>query len=314
MLRRPKPTVTTTTVLCGVTFFILLAMGIPGRLSLLDPGAGGNGAAVQRPATPDGDCREPALGQAADFNLFLLGDLAQHGASTAGRMAVGGNATLAEYSVGTAVPTGGPRETLVVGGALTIRQGALNTGDAVSGGQETLENVSFAPNSGYRRALPIDFGNAAQGLHDRATAYGAIPPSGRTRLEYYSRLVLDGTASDLNVFAVRAADLATASSIVVRVPVGSTVLVNVSGETVSLGNIGFDLAGVGATRILYNFPEAKRLTLTGIGLQGSILAPWASIDFRDGAISGTVIGTSLTGSGQLNEVAFDGCIGTNVVR
>lgn len=314
MLGRSKSTVaTTSTIMCGVAILALLMVARPTQLALPDPGASGGDTPRQLAATPDGGCHNRQLDVATDFNLFLLGDLAQSGSDTEGRIAVGGQATLAEYSIGAALPPGAFRETLVVGGTLAIRHGAIATGDAVSGGPEEIENASFAPNAGYRRALPIDFAAAARDLQDISTTYGAVLPSGTTRLEY-GRLLLEGTANDLNVFTVRAADLAVASTIAVRVPVGSTVLVNVSGETASLENLGFDLAGLGADKILYNFPAARHLVLRGVGIQGSMLAPWASIDFQNGAIEGTLIGTSLTGPGQMNQLAFSGCIAPDPMR
>ncbi len=314
MLGHSKLTAATTSaLLCGAAILALLVVARPTHLALPDSGMSGSGASPDRAATPDRGCRDRQLGVATAFNLFLLGDLEQRGSDTEGRVAVGGKATLTDYSVGAALPPGTLDETLIVGGALTIQHGAIATGSAVSGESATLENISFAPNSGYRRALPLDFVDAARNLRDISTAYGSVAPSGATGLEY-SRLLLEGTASDLNVFTVRAADLAAASTIAVRVPAGSTVLVNVSGEDVSLENLGFDLAGLGADKILYNFPAAKHLLLRGVGIQGSILAPWASIDFQNGAIKGTLIATSLTGPGQMNQLAFSGCIAPNPTR
>jgi hypothetical protein len=60
------------------------------------------------------------------------------------------------------------------------------------------------------------------------------------------------------------------------------------------------------TRILYNFYEATSLTIAGIGVQGSILAPWADTFFDDGHIDGNLIAKSLRGAGEGHNRLFDG--------
>src|SRR6185295_12199182 len=62
-------------------------------------------------------CVPQPLGTAGGFNLFVLGNLTQSGSDTEGRMAVGGNATLASYSVGARLT--GASDVLVVGGNLS---------------------------------------------------------------------------------------------------------------------------------------------------------------------------------------------------
>jgi choice-of-anchor A domain-containing protein len=51
----------------------------------------------------------------------------------------------------------------------------------------------------------------------------------------------------------------------------------------------------GATRelTLWNFYEATSLTIEGIGVQGTVLTPFADITFNTGNVEGTLIGASL---------------------
>ena len=253
-------------------------------------------------------CSLAPLGVATPFNVFVLGDVTHSSTATAGRLAAGGRATLTNYSVGGVLtPAAATGDTLVVGGALTLTQGSVATGNAVSGGPATLANVAFAPGAGYRQGTPLDFAAAGSTLRARSTAAAGLPAGGTTRVEY-GQITLTGTDPGLNVFTVAGADLAGANSLTVQVPAGATALVNVSGATARLQYLGFSLRGVGRQQVLYHFPEATTLTLEGVGVEGSILAPRAAIAFNNGIVQGTLVGASLTGTGQATEAPFRGCL------
>src|SRR5205814_333576 len=56
----------------------------------------------------------------------------------------------------------------------------------------------------------------------------------------------------------------------------------------------------GGSNLLWNFYQADHLEISGVGLQGSILAPHANFDFNNGNIKGTVVVDAMRGNGQLN--------------
>ncbi len=261
-----------------------------------------------RAVSPAGACIANPLGPAADYNVFVSGNFTSTASDTQGRLAAGGNVSLTNYSIGaTLAPADASRDTLIVGGALNFHAGAVAHGNAVSHGTGTLEGVTFTSGNGYRQGTALDFGAAANTLRSDATGDAALPVNGTTAFQY-NQITLTGTDSRLNIFTVSGANLSMANSLTINAPAGSTALVNISGDTVRLQNEGFALHGVERTHVLYNFPQATALTLSNVGIDGSILAPFAAIAFDNGAITGQLIGASLTGSGQANNAPFAGCL------
>jgi choice-of-anchor A domain-containing protein len=267
------------------------------------------------PDGPGNECvpaaSDDAVAAALGFNLFVLGDLTQSGSDTEGRIAVGGDARLDGYSVGTALPpSGGSRDDLVVGETVVFTNGAVPNGNAVFGVLGTFTNVGFGSGAS-RQGEPLDFGAVAAALLARSEAWGALAPDGTTSVQYYggSRAVvtLTGTRPGLNVFALRGADLSSTNTLSITAPAGATVLVNVSGAEVQIRGMGFSVQGADREHVIYNLPEATTLALDGVGVEGTILAPRADTSFAGGAINGTLVAASLTGPGESHAHAFAGC-------
>lgn len=255
---------------------------------------------------------EPAkpLGSASDFNLFVLGDLQQSGTQTKGRLAVGGNATLANYGVGAALANSrGSRDDLIVGGRLRFSNGWVTDGNVVSEGEATLANVRI-PHGRYQQYQALDFSAEQAYLQQAAAEWSQLAPNGTATLEYRknsgARISLAGTDAGLNVFALSSQDLAAAGTLVIAAPAGSTVLVNIAGATNQLKDLGFLITGTDRQHLLFNFFETTTLTLADDRIQGSILAPYAAITFAAGRINGTLIGASLTGAGAAHHHPFIG--------
>jgi len=262
-----------------------------------------------------GTCPTPSLGAAADFNVFMLGDLNQSGSDTEGRMAVGGNVSLSSYSVGDKLDPKlySDADILIAGGDLTFTSGRVYYGNAVYGGSANVA-TSGTIDGELRQDTPIDFAAARLSLHNTANSLAALAATGTTTVQYWdgptAQITLDGEETDLNVFFVSGTDMAAANTFTVNAPAGSTVLVNIDGTSGQMENFGFFLNGVAREQVLYNFYEANTLTLQGVGIEGSILAPYADISFTSGVIRGHLIGQSLTGGGQSNYNPFDGCLPT----
>jgi len=86
--------------------------------------AAGRSATAQ--AAQDVSCAPMPLGPASPYNAFILGDATQSNSDAEGLVAVGGNATFTDYSVGSAFSATVPYTTvLTVGGGLTFTRGAL---------------------------------------------------------------------------------------------------------------------------------------------------------------------------------------------
>src|SRR5713226_5270016 len=241
------------------------------------------------------------LGPASGFSVFVLGNDQQTSTDAEGRVAVGGNATFANYSVGASLPTDFSRYDLIVGSNLTFTNGSVSQGRAYVGGTAALINVFVGGGVfGPPTPSPINFADAQTQLVNLSQSYSQMAPNGTTSISASHAILLTGSDPNLNVFALPGSALAVASSLTVNVPSGSSVIVNIDGVNDQMQNFGFFLNGTDAGHIVYNFYQANQLMTGSIGVQGSILAPLATYDFEQGNVIGTVVADNLFGPGQVN--------------
>ena len=255
-----------------------------------------------------------SLSEAHGFNLLTWGNASLINSDTEGRVAVGGNATFSSYSIGTHAGAGNPAQAaFVVGGNLSAGHGQVYNGSIFVGGSYSGPGYALnsAPgstlSSGLGAGLPFDFGAAQAALTAKSTTYGAADATGSTLLQW-STLTLTGTGDDLNIFELSAAQLASASGLVIDVAQGSRVLVNVTGQAATFQNMGI-FTSASANNILFNFHEATSLSLSGIGVIGSILAPHADVFFQSGQMNGQLVAKSFSGAswgvGELHHHPFN---------
>ncbi len=245
------------------------------------------------------------LGIAKDYNLFVLNDLNQPSSDTQGKAAIGGNATLANYSVGDQLPDNSG-DVLIVGGHLQYTSGAVYNGNVVYGNTTNLPIPAVSVEGTIEQGNPIDFIAAKAFLENLSATLSGYAANGSTTMQW-GGLVLNGTDPFLNVFAVNGSDLSSANNVSISVPNGSVVLVNVNGTTINWTG-GLTVNGTAIGNVLYNFYEATSMTIQGIDIRGSLLAPKAHINFAAGVINGQMICKSLEGMGQMNLAPFIGNI------
>jgi choice-of-anchor A domain-containing protein len=241
-----------------------------------------------------------ALSEALKFNLFILGDLTQRRSVLYGRVAVGGNATLEYCRIGDAMPRSREnRADLVVGGTLVFTNGTVAKGGIVAA-SATLTHVGI-PHGRLGEAPLVDFASHGPALTQLSTSLGQLPANGTTAIRERSNLkkqiTLAGMEQRLNIFAISGQDLAATQTLIIKVPAGSSVLINITGPASRFQSLGFAIGNTNRQQILYNFYEATDLTLNDDRIQGSILAPQAKITLVAGRVNGTLIGAALTGSG-----------------
>jgi len=248
------------------------------------------------------------LGPAKGFNAFILKDITQPSADTEGKMAVGRDAYLSNYSVGDKLPSSsGTVDVLVVGRNLTFTSGAVCGGNVVYGNSTNLplNAVSYVDGT-LRQDTPIDFTAAATYLQNLSLQLSTNVTNGTTEMQW-GAVKMSGSDPFLNIFSVNGADLSSANNVIIDVPNGAVVLVNVTGETVSWGG-GFNVKGTAINNVIYNFYETTSLTIKGINVTGSLLAPLAHVNFISGVQNGQMICKSLEGRGQFNNALFIGNI------
>ena len=250
------------------------------------------------------------LGVAKDYNLFVLNDLDQPSSDTQGKVAVGHNATLSAYSVGDRLPATTPVEdVLIVDNNLTFTSGAVYNGNIVVGGTTNLPTGLVSINNGtLKHGHPINFAAAATYFSSLTAQLAGYTVNAPTVFQW-GGLTLTGTDPYKNVFNVSGANLSAANNVAITAPNGSVVVVNVSGTNVSWTG-GFTVSGTSSTNVLFNFYEATSLRIQGIDVTGSILAPFADVNFVSGVQNGQMVARNVHGMGQFNHVRFLGNIPT----
>ncbi|HET9315695.1 MAG TPA: FG-GAP-like repeat-containing protein, partial [Vicinamibacteria bacterium] len=113
--------------------------------------------------------------------------------------------------------------------------------------------------------------------------------------------------SPSQVFSLDGQQLLGAKSIQVDcVPAGATVILNISGTQAGLDKIILDSLTPYQSTTLFNFYQAQTLTLTGVTVRGTVLAPHADVAQAQGALHGTAITRSWSGPMKLKHVPFRG--------
>ncbi|HEU0121449.1 MAG TPA: collagen-binding domain-containing protein [Bryobacteraceae bacterium] len=244
------------------------------------------------------------LGVAADYNVFVLGSINQANTDIEGRAAVGGSAQFSNFGIGTTLSPNSSRLDLIVGGSLTYINGQIHNGSGVYAGSGSISGVGVPNGTLTQAPSPIDFVAAGQALIAESDGYAAL--AAVAVAAQYGGLNLVGTDANLNIFYVAAGTLASLNSLSISAPVGSTVLVNVAGATNSFTNAGMSVSGTNRQNVLFNFFETTSLTMSGMGFQGSILAPEAAFQFNNGQINGNIVVASMQGGGESHNTLFTG--------
>ncbi|MFC1642381.1 choice-of-anchor A family protein, partial [Myxococcota bacterium] len=272
-----------------------------------------------------------------DVNVLVFEDAQVTNADTLGGFWVGGNfSATSGYDVGKDLELDCCRYDFVVGG--TADAGgwvSLMNGSAAHGGSFDVNGVSGPPGGtlsvcedGTEKACGVyetppdmpDF----QKLQEDASSYSQFlanyPPNGEG-----SGLSLVGgdpytdpdRGNDVYVFNVSVSSLA---GLDLDVPAGSTVIINVAGTDVTFengtvripggncGGGGTTDADGGCSTVLYNLYEAETVTVMGMEVPGSILAPDATFLGAGGHVDGQVVVRNMDTAVEFHAYFFSGCL------
>lgn len=244
------------------------------------------------------DVPASGLGIASDFSAFVLHNTTVHASAIEGRAAVGGNGSFINYALGNVLTNShGLRDDVIVGGNATITSAQVFNGNTVYGGIGTFTSIG-QPNGTARQGSVIDFASAETDLLALSDLYAAIPINGTVQ-SAYGVVTLTGNNPVRNVFQLTSAQLWDAVNLNIVVPAGSTAIVNVSGANARMQFMGMAVQGTTRDHVLLNFSQATQLMLTGIGVQASVLAPRADVNFSNGQVIGTLVAGNWSGSGQI---------------
>jgi choice-of-anchor A domain-containing protein len=244
------------------------------------------------------------LGAASGYNVFVLGDVQQQYTDIEGKLAAAGNINYIGGIGSKLAPNSG--DVVIAGNDLTMSNGQVNNGNAIYGNNVNVANNVGIPQGKLLKGNPVDFNAAANQLKQLSTYLSTLAPTGTTTVQSWGGINLAGSGTSFNVFNLLGADLSKTNTFNISADPNSTVVVNVSGQDISMKNFGFNIAGTNRSKVLYNFFEATNITASGIGIEGSILAPLANFNFNDGQINGNVVVASLSGNGESHNYLFDG--------
>lgn len=245
------------------------------------------------------------LGVAKNYNLFVIQDANQPSSDTEGKVAVGRDASFGNYSMGDKLPENSG-DVLIVGRDLTFTSGRVYNGNVVYGNNTNLPIGLTSIDGTLRKDNVINFAAAKTYLENLSASLAAYTVNGITKFQF-STLSCEGTDPYLNVFKVSVADLNNARTFNVSAPNGSAVLVNVEGDGI-IWSGGLEVYGTAINNVLYNFYQATNIKISNIDVRGTVLAPFAAVDFPSGVQNGQMICKSLTGRGQFNFAMFFGNI------
>lgn len=238
------------------------------------------------------------LGTANDFNFFILGDLSQSNDDVEGRAAIMGNATLTNFGIGSTLSTSTTRSDLIIGGDVNVTSGT-NSGNTEISESSKIIKYSMTNTNNIKnpiRGHSINFSDAKAYLEKASSDWSAIKENGSV-INNYGQLILEGKDKNLNIFDIKDGTLSDKTNqIEIDVPRDSTVIINVSGKNISIGNCSITdinnkaISGTDGRKFLWNFYEASTINWGGLSIKGSVLAPFADWKCLScGNIEGTLI-------------------------
>ncbi|MES1166353.1 MAG: choice-of-anchor A family protein, partial [Verrucomicrobiota bacterium] len=265
------------------------------------------------------NCSDAPLGNVDNWNIIVRGDLQQSNSDSEGRVAAGRDVALSSYGVASRLPVDRSRVDLVAGRDLTGSNVGVNQGSVTYG--RTYNGGVFAPNGSITHAAPpFDFATVFAAAEERSNVWATLPANGTITGPEFGALTLRGNDPVRNVFAIPATALQQAQRILIRVPFGSTTLINVTGASYSTAvhpTVSIEFWDGSSYRqfgdqapspeleamrraMLWNFPEATNVQIgPSLAWQGSVLAPFAVIRFEGSTqLNGTIIGGALLGNGE----------------
>lgn len=268
------------------------------------------------------------LGVVGDYSLFVFKKGSTTGNVTInGNLAVGEDLSLTNTSGGGTIDGNvivgenfnyyGANQNPGNGGNIGI------SGNVFYGNTFNYGNTSL---SGIKGTIPekpmkiIDFSTVKSYWTNKSKEYGMLQSNETATIMYGNQLYLEVTDTSLPyyIFIVSEEQISKAAGIIINTPENSTVLINIMGyndtdkilnmskwthyngkaveytNTFENGKLIKDNVGQNikrATKILYNFPEARRIEITG-GQIGTFLAPFATVEATNGNLTGSLIADS----------------------
>ncbi|KMY43500.1 hypothetical protein AC622_04020 [Bacillus sp. FJAT-27916] len=262
------------------------------------------------------------LGVAKDFNIFVFNNHTHQSSDSEGRVAVGNEAKYSNYSIGSSnqLVESKDRYDLIVGKKLSATGGSNFKGNTAIGTdgvvvEYTMTNNNRVEGNPFKEDV-IDFNSVYNDLKYKSQKWSQLTSNGEVE-KVNTTLTLTGHDNDLNIFELTTEQLSYGElwGLNLVVPESSTVLINVKGSSLKMGDYSIFLNGQTApssagSRILWNFTELQELQLQGFSMIGAILAPDATFTpSGSGQINGNLIVkdfiNSMNGGFELHNYLFN---------
>lgn len=253
----------------------------------------------------DDECID--VGTLGELNVLVCGDyFGGDNFDVEGALAVKGSLWANNFGVGaTLYAKAGIQDALIVGDTYHLGSGQVYGNAYYGKAEDIIETTNFLGTHTQGAPKGFDFVGECNAAMLASQQLSELAANG-TATDSWGRIDFVGTRADLNVISVSGADVSKAHTLHVKAPAGSTVVINVSGASVDMKNAGVSTEGVGRTHVIWNLFEATNVTITGITVQGSVLAPKAAVNFTNGNVDGSLVAKRIDGNGEFHHVLFDG--------
>lgn len=253
-----------------------------------------------------------SLGEAGQYNAFIFNNFNAVYSRVEGRLAVGGNLELNGYSVAEKLSSSSDNFSIVVGGNASFTNGRVEAGHVLVAGsaQNIDDSVRFGLNQNQviwdHIDPPVDFQMIRTELINQSVELSSLLNTGVIEGKWGGLYLAGDCKSDLQIFNLNGDDVLNTHTFDVScIPDNASIVFNISGESAGLRNVSLGSLVKHRNRVLFNFYEAKSLTLNSIGVEGSVLAPYADIKKASGIVHGTLIANSWEGTMALSLQPFE---------
>ncbi len=268
------------------------------------------------PYVPPAGCRQGSLGNAADNNVLVRRTAALAGMKSGGRLSVGGNVSGANWQAGLDLPSLPNRIDAAFNGNVTSASGHAPNGSISVAGRVTGSlQAAGSVRTETTPSIKVDMGWA----DDASSAWAESAPTAAVVVSDASSnnktLRFEGQNAQVNIFSLTATQLASARKTQLRIPNGSLAIINVTGNsflstgsndgtlwdgaayTAYSANSTSAVAEAYRTHVVWNFPTANTIDVGGFTLEGTMLAPKASVSTSGSRINGSMFVDTMASAG-----------------
>jgi choice-of-anchor A domain-containing protein len=268
------------------------------------------------PYVPPAGCRQGSLGNAADNNVLVRRTAALAGMKSGGRLSVGGNVTGANWQAGLDLPNLPNRIDAAFNADVTSASGHAPNGSIAVAGRVT---GSLHAAGSVRTETTPSIRTDMRWADDAASAWAQSAPTAAVVVADSSAanktLRFEGQNAQVNIFTLTATQLAAARKTQIRIPNGSMAIINVTGNSFNAAgsndgtlwdgvaytaypaNSTSAIADAYRTHVVWNFPTATSINVAGFTLEGTLLAPKASVSTSGSRINGSMFIDTMASAG-----------------